>query len=242
MKWFYRVFVSVGLALVACNPQRDELSDVSSQSLQNKLTITEDSIHQPPSVKKEKQGGNEIPIKLFKQWEKKLLEKGIFDYVTQRECGDIDKMMELYEAGKYPMHVQDISGVSFDYNGDGLNDYLINYVLTNCVRGNGWSTDFIFFISNNGRLQINEALTNKLKRKISNYVKTNFGSDTYLEEVNNYIIAKTFKIVEIKNTICLGEFDLKQDGATCCPELSGEFKYNIQQDKFEVLHLKKNAQ
>lgn len=182
----------------------------------------------------------QTPELLFEEWEINLKKKGIFDYVTKKDCNNFEKMMKLYDNGKYPMHTRSKSILSFDYNNDNIKDYLINYYLENCVRGNGWETDFIFLTSQNGDLTLNEHLTNKLKTKIKNYVSTNYGSDMYVRVENNYIITKSFKIKRISGTNCFGEFSLMQNGASCCPEISGNFKYDINKNSFTVFNIKKN--
>ncbi|MCB0516313.1 MAG: HupE/UreJ family protein [Chitinophagales bacterium] len=180
------------------------------------------------------------PELLFEEWEINLKKKGIFDYVTKKDCENLDRMMNLYDKGKYPMHTESKSIIPFDFNNDKVKDYLINYSLQNCVQGNGWGTDFIFFTSQNGSLSVNELLTNKLKTKIKNYVTKNYGSDVYVRVENNYTIVQSFKINQISNNICYGDFDLMQDGASCCPEISGNFEYNINENSFSVFNLKNN--
>lgn len=180
------------------------------------------------------------PERLFEAWEINLKKKGIFDYVTKKDCENFDKMMDLYDKGKYPMHTDSKSIIPFDFNNDNIKDYLVNYSLVNCVRGNGWDTDFIFMTSKDGNLSINESLTNKLKTKIKNYVSENYGSDSYVRVENNYIVTKSFKINRISDNICYGDFKLMQGGASCCPKISGNFKYNINEDSFSVFDLKNN--
>lgn len=180
------------------------------------------------------------PELLFAEWENNLKQKSIFDYVTKKDCENFDKMSKLQERGKYPMHTESKSIIPFEFNNDKVKDYLINYTLLNCLRGNGWTTDFIFFTSQNGGLTINEELTNNLKTKIKNYVIKNYGSDNYIKVKEDYIIVKSFKIIRINNNICYGEFDLSQDGASCCPAISGNFQFNINANTFNVYNLKNN--
>lgn len=180
------------------------------------------------------------PELLFKEWENNLKKKSIFDYVTKKDCENLDKMMHLYDRGRYPMHTASKSIIAFDYNNDTVKDYLINYYLINCVQGNGWSTDFIFLTSQNDNLSINETLTNKLKTKIKTYVLQNYGSDIYVRVENNYTVVKSFIINRISNGICYGNFNLMQDGPSCCPAISGDFEYNINENSFAVFNLKHN--
>ena len=180
------------------------------------------------------------PEMVFEEWEMNLKKRNIFDYVSKKDCENLDKMMRLYDKGKYPMHTESKAMIPFDFNNDKIKDYLINYTLTNCVNGNGWNTDFIFLTSKNGSLSIDESLTNKLKNKIKNYVTQNYGSDINVRTENNFIITKSFKINRISDNTCYGDFELMQDGASCCPEISGNFQYNINQNTFSVFNVKNN--
>lgn len=188
---------------------------------------------------------NEIEIlntheSLFREWETNLQSKQIFDYVSNEECLEREKMFALYELGKYPMTTRAKTVVSFDYNDDNINDYVINYSLENCVLGNGWASDFIFMTSRDGQLYIDEILTNKLKLKIVNFINYRFGGDLYVSVDGDFITTKTFKITHINNNICYGEFDVLQNGALCCPEYSGNFYYDIDLDYFGLIDLRKN--
>lgn len=181
------------------------------------------------------------PEDVFNQWESTLKEKGIFDYVTNADCKNNAKMMKLYEKGKYPMHTSTKSVLDFEYNNDGIKDYVINYTLENCVRGNGWDTDFIFVTSKERNLQINHELTNKLKRQYFNFVKSSFREDEYVRIEKGYLIVKSFKIDRISDGVCYGDFNLKQDGPSCCPEIYGEFSYDIRKNEFSTYNIKKEV-
>lgn len=251
----YNLIIFILVLFISCN-NKDKTTELKEKELnlrERELNLKEQELHlkndtiieESSSIKELKkiiEQNNSIvtPELLFEEWENNLKKKGIFDYVTKKDCENIEKMRNLHDKGKYPMHTESISIIPFDFNNDKVKDYLINYTLVNCVRGNGWATDFIFLISQNGNLTVNESLTNKLKTKIKNYVSKNYGSDIYVRVENNYILVKSFKINRISNNICYGDFDLMQDGASCCPEISGNFEYNINENVFSVFNLKNN--
>ena len=72
------------------------------------------------------------------------------------------------------MHIETKSFLEFNYNNDNIKDYVVNYTLENCVQGNGWTTDFIIFTSNNNKLEINQVLTKKIKQNFLKYVIQNY--------------------------------------------------------------------
>lgn len=245
MKLYNLTFLILFFCFISCNnkTKKNELNprereiNLKRQDLKLKNEITEFSENKKYSEQKQPILNPEL---LFEEWEINLKKKGIFDYVTKKDCENLERMTDLYYKGKYPMHTVSKSIIPFYYKNDNVKDYLINYSLDNCVQGNGWETDFIFFTSQNGSLSVNESLTNKLKTKIKNYVIKNYGSDEYVRVENNYTIVKSFEINRISNNICYGNFDLMQDGASCCPKISGNFKYNINENSFFVFNLKYN--
>ena len=252
----YNLIILILILFISCN-NKDKTTELKEKELnlrerelnlkERELQLINDTLIEETSNNKEVEKISEqnntilTPELLFGEWESNLRKKGIFDYVTKKDCENLDKMMNLYDKRKYPMHTESKSIIPFDFNNDRVKDYLINYSLDNCVQGNGWDTDFIFLTSQNGNLSVNELLTNKLKTKIKNYVFKNYGSDVYVRVENNYIIAKSFKINRISDNICYGDFDLMQDGASCCPEISGNFEYNINENSFSVFNLKNNS-
>lgn len=175
---------------------------------------------------------------LFTQWENKMLQEGIFDYVTLSDCDDLNKMMDLYEKGFYPMHIESKTFAEFDYNKDGVKDYVVNYTLMNCVRGNGWSTDFMFFTSEEGSLEINEDLTLILKQKFYQYVQENYFEDAYVYWEKGFLVTKNLTINRVVDDLCYGKFSLLQDGSSCCPQISGNFTFNLDTNAFEVSNVK----
>ena len=253
----YNLIILILVLFISCN-NKDKTTELKEKELnlresilnlkERELQLINDTLIEETfnnkEVEKISEQNNTIltPEFLFDEWESNLRKKGIFDIVTNKDCGNLDKMRTLYENGLYPMHTVSKSIIPFDFNNDRVKDYLINYHLENCVQGNGWDTDFIFLTSQSGNLSVNEPLTNKLKTKIKNYVFENYGSDTYVRVENNYIYAKTFKINQISDNICYGKFYLLQNGALCCPELSGSFEYNINENSFSVFNLKKEKE
>jgi hypothetical protein len=166
MKYIY-IFIVLGI--VSCS-NNNENSNSENTSLQ-KTNIDSEVVNSSK---------NDIED-IFAQWEAKLISEQIFDYVTESDCADYDKMMKLYENGKYPMHTTSKSFLKFDYNNDGIQDYVIKYSLENCVQGNGWASDFVFVTSENGNLVVNEKLTNILKKKYFDFVREKYGEDAYVQ-------------------------------------------------------------
>lgn len=176
--------------------------------------------------------------KVFAAWEKKLIANQIFDYVSESDCENLDLMMQRYEEGKYPMHVSEKTLVEFDYNEDGIKDYVLNYLILNCVQGNGYTSDFIFMTSKDSQLYINEELTSSLKRKYYDYVTQTYGEDSYVYHDKEFLVTKGLIINKIINNKCYGKFELSQDGASCCPKVSGEFLFDLKNDMLEVYNVK----
>jgi len=167
---------------------------------------------------------------LFALWEQKLIDNQIFDYVTESDCENNDMMMELYEKDKYPMHTASKSFVEFDYNNDGIKDYVVNYTLMNCVRGNGWSSDILFMTSKDGQLDIDENLTNILKQKYYDYVSTNYGEDMYVYYDKKFLVVKTLEINRVIDDECLGTFSISQG-------ITGHFSFNLKDNDFKVYNV-----
>ncbi len=209
---------------------------IEDKTLEEKLFVTKDSYS---SNNSDSLSLNKDLIELFNKWESILLQKGIFDYVTKSDCGNIDKMEKLYEKGKYPMHIDSQNFIKCDYNKDKSTDYILNYSLDNCFRGNTWITDFVFFTSKNQEILIDTNLTWILKKKYADYVKKNFGKDEYVYLKNNYIVTHKFIIDKVINGDFYGTFLLLQDGANCCPEISGNFIFNSSSYDFKVNKVEK---
>mgnify|MGYP003583421498 CR=1 FL=1 len=188
---------------------------------------------------------------IFEEWEKNLIKKEIFDYVTKEDCDNFEKMMELYGDGngKYPMSsnwkniVIDFSDTYYDESFHEVNNeikyHAINYGLSNCVRGNGGAGDFILLKSEKGILKIDEIQTNKLKKKFLEYVMRNFGEDNYVRVENNFIETDVFKINSIYGRTVNGWFGLQRDACSHCTAIKGEFTYQIDSNKFDVSNVKR---
>jgi hypothetical protein len=182
------------------------------------------------------------PEELFIQWEKEIESKGIFDYVSETDCMDRNKMDDLYyNQSKYPMHTTSKEIITFDYNSDGISDYLINYNLENCVNGNGWATDFIFIVSSSGKLVIDQDLSKIIKTQFYDYVKSNYSSDPYVYLDNSYLVTNALNISSISNGIGFGNFKLLQNGPSCCPEITGDFEFNFTTSELTFSNIVKNT-
>lgn len=189
------------------------------------------------SIKSEK--NNKEQLELFKIWESYLLQKGLFDYVIKSDCENFDKMNKLYEIGKYPMHIDSKNFIECDYNNDNSNDFILNYSLDNCVRGNTWITDFVFFTSKNQEIVVDTILTSIFKKKHADYVNKTFGEEEYVYTKNDYLVTHKFIIDRVIDDNFYGTFFLLQDGANCCPEIFGRFKFNYSTTHFDVYEVQK---
>ncbi len=165
----------------------------------------------------------------FKKWEKELLQKSIFDYVVKKDCNDFDKMLALYDEGKYPMHADSIKFLNLDYNNDNLEDYLITYKLTNCVKGSGWSRDFLLVVSNtDGNYDFDKKAINSIKQTFLEFVKNKIGEeDTYANEENGFIETKGLVFNKTIGNKILGNYYIQGNGANCCPEINGNFTIDM---------------
>lgn len=177
---------------------------------------------------------------VFALWEEKLIANQIFDYVTKTDCENEDLMWQIYEDGKYPMRASRKSLVEFNYNKDGIKDYILNYNVSNCVGGTGWTTDFIFMTSKNGQLYVNEELTNTLKKKHYAYVSKNYGEDSYVYYDKGFLITKSLEVNKVVDNKCFGKFSLSQDGPNCCPNVLGNFSFDLKSNAFDVYNVKNN--
>lgn len=174
----------------------------------------------------------------FSEWENYLIEHSIFDCVTKTDCDQLDKMTKLYENGKYPMHIENPTYVSFEINGDGVDDYVITYGLENCVNGNGWTKDFVILISESrSAYRIDKDLANDLKTKFLGYATNTVGKDAYVYLENGYIQAQGLNIDEIRDNKIYGTFDLIGNGVGRWPEIKGTFYYDLISRKFSISKL-----
>ena len=122
-------------------------------------------------------------------------------------------------------------------NNDGKPDFIITYDLRNCVRGNGTTSDFLILKSVNDDFIFDSKLANKIKGGLWDYVRANFQSDEYVSHKNNYYETKNLIVNFANNKIIKGEFMLKGEGPTCCPDFHGTFKFNINLNQFNVVTL-----
>jgi hypothetical protein len=164
----------------------------------------------------------------FIEWEKCLITNSIFDYVTVEDCNDLVKINKLNNFGKYPTHAINKRLIKFNLNDDRIVDYIITYDLESCLDGINYSHDFIFVTSNSdSKLVINQELTNQLKFNFLKYSLKNFGNDSYLYMKGDFIYTKGIQIDSIMNGRLLGSFELQKNGADCCPEVSGNFEFDL---------------
>ncbi len=164
----------------------------------------------------------------FLDWEQHLIKNSIFDYVTAVDCPHRDKMMALYEKDeKYPMHADWFTVIPCNLNSDGKDDYWVNYGLINCVGGNGWSKDFVLFVSTSGSSYIAESqIANDIKTKFLNFSLGEAAVDANVYEEDGYIYAKGLSIDDIEGNRVSGTFALTGNGP------KGTFNYNITSKKF----------
>ncbi|WP_282631174.1 hypothetical protein [Empedobacter sedimenti] len=251
----YNILCILFFILISCHNNNDKLIELKEKELslkERELKLKEKELSQNSDTINSNKSFDTVndskpivvkdysPEKKFMDWENILKSRGNFDYVSEKDCKNKKRMFQLYENDKYPMHTVSKNIIDFNYNNDNIKDYVINYMLENCVEGNGWNSDFIFITSENNELIINEKLTNKLKTAYFNYVSKNFGTDSYVYKKDNFIVTKSLKINMISNQEAYGEFNLLRDGSSCCPQISGNFIFNLKTFAFSTHNMTKN--
>jgi hypothetical protein len=196
------------------------------------------SSYEETEIPKNEIDGLDIQVRnKFKEWEKYLIDNSIFDCVTNEACENFNEMMKLSENGKYPMRIYNPTYIFFDANGDGVEDYIISYGMENCVRGSGWTRDFVILISDgkSAVYKVDKDLATDLKTKFLDYAINTVGEDAYVYIENSYVQAKGLSIEEIQNNhIIYGKLSLQGNGANCCPEINGVFYYDLISKEFHV--------
>lgn len=217
--------------LIKDRNSEESLSEEAEYSESDNLDNTEENITQASGAI-----GNRLTIEelnpnvrmAFLAWEQHLINNSIFDYVTAVDCPHYDKMMALYEKeNKYPMHADWFTVIPCDLNSDGQDDYLVNYGLVNCVGGNGWSKDFVFFLSTSGSAYIAESeIAHDMKTKFLNFSQSKVAVDANVYKENGYIYAKGLSINEMQGNKIIGTFALNGNGP------KGTFSYDLTTKKF----------
>jgi len=168
-------------------------------------------------------------LKAFKEWENVMIENSIHDYVSNNDCENFEKMMVLYANGKYPMHSNSQKVIEVDFNQDKIIDYIVSYTLSNCVRGSGWSDDFIFIQSTeNGELIIRKDLTMDFKKKYAEFLKNNF--EIEIKKEDNYIETKGVEFISFENNEIFGKINIAEFSYKY--EKKGNFIYNFKTNEF----------
>ena len=177
-------------------------------------------------------------------WIQKLNNDKIYRIVKPEICEkykkrifDYDNESEQNPNAKYPLFIDFSKALNFDYNNDGIDDYVIKYAFDNCIGGQAYYRDFMFFTSNNGEVKPNVDLTNALKQKFYEFTIKKFKEEDrycYKEDNKNYIHTDGLVINDIKNNIAYGRYALySPNSANCCPEYSGDFTYNLNSNTIE---------
>lgn len=178
---------------------------------------------------------------VFKRWENYLLSNKILDYVSASDCSNKAKMDALYKEGKYPTHLDSKTILEYSTR-DGGTNYIVTYILENCVGGNTVISDFIFLTTNGGKLIVNKNLTDKMKAQFSNFVQQKFGEDSYVYIDNGYRVTDQLIPRRVNGERVFGDFKLLQNGANCCPEILGTFEFNLSSAELEITSMKKEKQ
>ena len=118
--------------------------------------------------------------------------------------------------------------------------FYIKYDLDNCVGGNAYFRDFVFFKRNANLLEFDLDLTNKIKKEFLLTVqnKLNVESDGFCHarEGSNFIYTDGLIISDVKGDYIIGKYVLQGDGANCCPQYSGDFEYSISNNKLVFIN------
>jgi len=170
----------------------------------------------------------------FKKWEHIMIQDSIFDYVTEIDAKNSEKMQVLYEKGKYPMISDYQSVIDVDYNNDRIKDYIINFTVINCVNGIGrgsWSDSFIFIKGNkNGEIEIDRNYTNYFKRQLAKKYKEKF--DLIVpKQKNGFIDIPNISFYDYKNGIIRGQMFLELNNYY---PPRGKFIYSFINGKFSL--------
>ena len=205
------------------------------------------SENESESSDEKKEGSlEELPIvvrKKFSEWENYLIENSIFDYVTEEDCNQEEKMLQLYENDKYPMHIVSARYLSCDLNYDEIDDYVISYSLDNCVQGSGRGNDIIVLKSESkSKYQFDKEWAHNLNKAFLNYAKETVGDDEYVFLRDGYIYARGLNIEDVRSYEVSGTFELKGEGANCCPQIKGDFKYTTSSKEFFVSSVTKEEE
>lgn len=183
------------------------------------------------------QGYNQV----FISWENHLLKNKILDYVSATDCSNKTKMDALYAAGKYPTHLDSKTILEYmSSNGD--TNYIVTYILDNCVGGTTVISDFIFLTSNGGNLVVDKSQTDNLKAQFSKFVQQKFGGDSYVYFDNGYRITNQLIPRRVIEERLFGDFKLLQNGPNCCPEVNGTFEFDLSTRKLEITSMRKEVE
>jgi hypothetical protein len=216
------MIVFLSLILINCS--------ISISQTQNKnVDLQEKEIIETRLIPISEHQNSEKLIKAFSDWEQVLIENSIHDYVSKTDCENFDKMMVLYENGKYPMHSDVQNVIEVDFNQDKIIDYIVSYTLSNCVKGSGWSDDFIFIQSTeNGELIIRKDLTMDFKKKYAEFLKNNF--EIEIKKEDNYIETKGVEFISFENNEIFGKINIADFSYKY--EKKGNFIYNFKTNEF----------
>jgi hypothetical protein len=178
---------------------------------------------------------NKDKLKLiFKEWEIIMINDSIFDYVSNENCLNKNKMTKMYESKKYPMISDSQTVANVDYNNDGINDYIINYSLNNCVGGIGrgsYTDDFIFIKGKkNGELEIDRNFTNYFKRKMIFLYQKKFNVTSKINK-NGFTHIPNISFYNIKKGIINGEMFLELNNYY---PSKGKFTFSFIKDDFLI--------
>jgi hypothetical protein len=180
----------------------------------------------------------------FSEWEQYLIDNSIFGCISTSDCEEKLEKLKKFQAGQGEyedldltgMHVYNPRYVSFQFNNDGMDDYIIIYELGNCNMGNAWTKDFVFLISDGSSgYTINQALATGIKSQFLEYANQFSEWDGHVHMENGYIEAMGLSIANASSGVISGDFALSGASGSKWPSIEGTFKYDAVDGKLTLI-------
>lgn len=188
---------------------------------------------------------NENALIKFREWENYLIDNSIFDCISKTDCEKNVELMKLYNSGEsdgkglasgYPMHIDNPRYLVFEFNNDGIDDYIIWYGMENCVNGNGWTQDFVFLVSeNHNNYRIDMELADDVKSQFLSYANEFSEMDPHVFKEDGYIQAKGLNFTSAKGGVVSGSFALSGTSDTKWPSIEGTFRFDALDGKLTLI-------
>ena len=178
-------------------------------------------------------GKNELII--FHKWEQYLLKNKILGVVSENDCNDFfNDKKEV--SSVIPMHIQNIRYFKLNLTKDNVDEYLFLYDLDNCLGGNAFLSDIIFYSSKNNQLIYDVERTNNLKLKFYEFVKNKIkreDSKCFIDGNSNYIATEGLQFTGFNDKLLFGKYHLQGNAPNCCFQFQGDFEYNLDSQTIE---------